>query len=276
MRQEGLSSTGKMGGIVSDLVDVSFVDDVAVPVTAPAEKIVTKTGLVVSCVCRTFRAYAMTLNFKHGKSEGIVGFFGKGSRIARSALAHDSEQAVLVDEGRTKFRFVTVYQHVGTCIAMNLSMCEEVSKRCGMMRSESRSLSANIFKATGIPLQKKVLVMQAYILTKGTFQCGVWPALPDVQYKRFHKCILDIYRDACGCKNFPAEDDNSIDVAAMFSDDDIIYKHGFINPKTMLRLAKLSLFSRIIAKSPPVLLDMIMAQSSFSKGWCHSLLQDLA
>ena len=44
----------------------------------------------------------------------------------------------------------------------------------------------------------------------------------------------------------------------------------------MLRFAKLSLFSRIIAKSPPVLLDMIVAQSSFSKGWCNSLMQDLA
>jgi len=157
-------------------------------------------------------------------------------------------------------------------------MCEEVSKRCGMMRSESRSLSANILKAESIALQQKVLVMQAYILTKGTFQCGAWPALPDVQYKRFHKCILDIYRDACGCKNFPAEGDDSIDVAALFSDDDIMYKHGIINPRTIRRLAELSLFSRIIAKNPPVLLEMIVAQRNFSKGWwwCHPLLQDLA
>jgi len=258
------------------LVDVSFVDDVSIPVTAPADQIVCKSGRVVCCVCDVFRRYGMTLNFKPGKSEGIIGFFGPSSRIARAKLAADSMQITISDGFSTVFRFVSVYQHVGTCIAVNLNMCEEISKRCGMMRTESRNLSHKILKAEGITLDQKILVMQSYILSKGTFQCGAWPALPDVQYKRFHKCILDIYRSVCGHVNFKSGGDETIDVGAMFSDDDVIYKYGFMNPMTMLRMAKLGLFSRIIAKQPPLLIQLIVAQSSYSKGWCHSLLADLA
>ena len=145
-----------------------------------------------------------------------------------------------------------------------------------MMRTESRNLSHKILKAEGIPLSQKVLVMQAYILSKGTFQCGAWPALPDVPYKRFHKCILDIYRSVCGKFNFKPADSETIDVGAMFTDDDVIFEYCFINPRTMLRMAKLGLFSKIIAKQPPLLIELMVAQSSYSKGWCHSLLAGLA
>ena len=64
-------------------------------------------------------------------------------------------------------------------------------------------------------------------------------------------------------------------MSTIFNDDDLIFQHSFVNPRTMLRLAKLSLFSRIVAKQPPVLLDLILAQSSFNKGWVSSLGSDL-
>ena len=71
------------------------------------------------------------------------------------------------------------------------------------------------------------------------------------------------------------EDSVMIDVAAMFNDDDIIFKYGFMNPRTILRQARIAVLVRIISKSPPVLLDLIIAQSSFKKGWVTSLTHDL-
>ena len=73
----------------------------------------------------------MALNFKPGKSEGIIGFFGPKSHIARAQLAADSMQVPVADGCSTVFRFVASYQHVGTCIAVNMNMCEEISKRLG-------------------------------------------------------------------------------------------------------------------------------------------------
>ena len=66
-----------------------------------------------------------------------------------------------------------------------------------------------------------------------------------------------------------------VDVPAMFNDDDIVFKYSFMSPRTILRLARIALFVRIVAKSPPMLLDLIVAQNSFSKGWVASLKQDM-
>ena len=272
---QNINSTMNVGSTIHHMVDVSFVDDVAIPVSAPANMLVQKTSMVVRCVCDVFHVYGMTLNFKPGKSEGIIGFFGPGARIARAQRSANKMQTLIVDTIFLHFRFVSSYQHVGTCIAMNMNMCEEITKRCGMMRSESRNLSSKIFKADGITLQHKLMVMQAYILSKGIFQCGTWPELPDFQYKRFHKCILDTYRSVCGGRPHARVNGEAIDVATIFSDDDIIFKYGFINPRTLLRMSKLGLLSRIVAKQPPLSLELIVAQSHYEKGWCHYLRADL-
>ena len=121
------------------------------------------------------------------------------------------------------------------------------------MRGDSRALCKKMLKVHGIPINKKVNVIQTFILTRGTFQCGTWPALSDVQYKRFHGSILKLYRDATGnsFKLKSQDDDGAFDVSSMFNDDEVIYRYGFMCPKTMLRLARLSLFVRIIMNPPP-------------------------
>ena len=259
LTSQDIASSISIGGVSHDVVDVSFVDDVAIPVFAPAAGLVDKAGRIVQCAFHVFLLYGMTLNFKPNKSEGIVGFFGTNSRKARVEL-FKAHSRTSIDAGESSwFRFVSVYQHVGTSISVDLSMSCEVTKRCGMMRSEARSLSHKILRCSGISLLQKVLVMQAYIISKGTFQCGTWAALPDVQYKRFHKCIMDIYRTICGKFYKPHGGDNAVDVASIFSDDDVIYQHGFINPRTMLRVSKLIFFAGIVKKSPPLLLDLILA-----------------
>ena len=49
-------------------MDVSFVDDVAIPVTSHASDIINKSATVVTCVLHAFRSFGMAPN-------GIVGFF---------------------------------------------------------------------------------------------------------------------------------------------------------------------------------------------------------
>ena len=89
--------------------------------------------------------------------------------------------------------------------------------------------------------------------------------------------ILDDYRCVSGTNYKPTGPNEAhVDVAAIFSDDDVIYQHGFVNPRTMLRLSKLMLFVRVVRKAPPLLLEVISAQANFKKGWVSSLLDDLA
>jgi hypothetical protein len=63
----------------------------------------------------------------------------------------------------------------------------------------------------------------------------------------------------------------------MFNDDDVIFQHNLMCPKTMLRFARLSLLCRILLKSPPGLTEIVRAEGSanFAKGWISSVNGDL-
>ena len=92
--------------------------------------------------------------------------------------------------------------------------------------------------------------------------------------------FLRIYRDATGShygKKRGSDEHDSFDVASLFNDDDIIYQHGFMCPRTMLSMSRLLLFLRIIVKSPPALLNIVLAQDNrkICKGWVSSLKDDL-
>jgi len=59
------------------------------------------------------------------------------------------------------------------------------------------------------------------------------------------------------------------------ADDDVIYHHGFIHPKTMLRNVRLQVFARVVRKHPPHILGLIGHSTHLQRGWTFSLLEDL-
>jgi len=280
MHSDNLVSEIVIGSKRFEVNDVSFVDDVAMPIISEAKNLTAKIGAVADCAYGVFSSFGMALNFNPGKSEATVGLFGHDSRQARKHLFLAGNKIPISAGNFKSLNVVKCYQHVGTLSTISCDPREEVTKRIGIMRSDSRALCKRIMKVPSVPLKKKITVMQSFILTRGIFQCGTWPSISDVQYKRLHAAILKIYRDATG-NSYKRDTLNptgcDFDVTTMFNDDDVIYKYGFICPRTMLRLSRLSLFLRIIIKGPPLLLELILAQdtSGFKKGWVCSLRDDL-
>ena len=185
-------------------------------------------------------------------------------------LCKNGSRIFLPDVGPEVFiNIVDAYKHVGTQCSVSPSICHEITNRVAIMNSESRALR-KILRKTALPLNRKINAMQGYIFSKGLFQAGTWPALPPVQYKRIHSCILKLYRDVT--RQYWS---NTFDVSSMFSDSDIIYEYGFMCPMTMLRYFRMSLFSRIVTKEPPHLLALIDKLAPFPNTWASSLICDL-
>lgn len=280
LAKDGLDSSIKINGVDFDVHDVSFIDDTAMPVVSSCEHICKKIGLIAECAFSVFASFGMRLNFNPGKSEATVSFRGQGCKLAARALALGSNSIPIACGHFSSLRVVNSYSHVGTSSPAGYNMCDEVTKRNAMMRSEARNLCKHALRIGTIPTVKKIGVVQAYMLSKGIFQCGTWPMLPDVLYKRFHTTILNVYRNATGSYFKLAKDADGgvgVDVSSIFNDDDdVICQHGFICPRTMLRLARLSLLCRIIRKSPPGLLELIRAQAATrpKRGWVSSLHDD--
>ena len=129
---------------------------------------------------------------------------------------------------------VIFYRHLGTGLSYK-GMCFEVSARSGIMRQETAKMR-KLLRNAELPFFKKIHRIQGYLLSKGTYNCGTWPVLFKSLFSKFHGSILGMYRDASG-HNCPFKD-----VVSMFSNDDIIYKYNLINPMTILRRGRLSLF----------------------------------
>jgi len=276
-------SVMRYSGASTHVKDVSFVDDVSIPVLAPSNQICHKVSSIANCAYSVFISYGMRLNFNAGKSEATIGFYGAGSKNARKALLAKGNVLQIEAGDFKELRIVPVYQHVGTLSPRSCNINDEVVTRVCIMRNDSQHLCKHILRVKSIPVVKKVCVIQAYIISKGIFQSGTWPNLNDTQYRRFHGCILKLYRDATGqyYKHSRGDEDNGstseFNVCNMFNDDDLVYQFGFMCPKTMLRFARLSLFLRILRKSPPQIKELILAQDErkFKSGWVQSLRSDI-
>ena len=112
-------------------------------------------------------------------------------------------------------------------------------------------------------------MLQVYILTKGTLQCGTWSQLSPSAAKRFHSCIIELYRDVSGHYYGNRQDKQVI------SDDDLLYQYELMSPETIIRIARLSLFCRICIKAPDPLRNLVKDMHVFCSGWTASVVSDL-
>jgi len=122
--------------------DVSFVDDLAVPVVSGASGLVPKVKMITTFVYTVFQMYGMGLNFAPGKSAVILDFRGQGTRKAmlevfecQGSLRIDGIHCV--DE--VCLPVVSQYKHLGTVISFQ-GCAAEVAFRCGLMRAETAKL----------------------------------------------------------------------------------------------------------------------------------------
>ncbi len=137
-------------------------------------------------------------------------------------------------------------------------MCAETAK----LRTILRKFKLFVYK--------KINLIQAFLLSEGTFQCSTWPCLSAAFYRRFHGCVMGMYRDALGAYYVPKS------INDMFSDDDVIYNNSLIYPNTMIRLSRILLFICVVRKNPPFVVFLLL-RATFCKGSrAESLLQDLA
>ena len=111
-------------------------------------------------------------------------------------------------------------------------------------------------------------MLQIYNLTKGVFQCGTWNDLSQVVYKRFHTCIMGLYRDiTCTYHGNPQEDD-------VLSDSDLLFKYELMHPWTILKYSRLMLFMRIVKKAPKQLSDLIKDSCGLKGCWSTAVVGD--
>ena len=144
------------------LNDVSFADDTAMPVTAPAGEVVSKVTAVAQFAFRVFGCFRLGLNFLHGKSECVPALAGTGKKLAMQTLARAGNKSSFDDlKGNlVQLLLVRTCRHVGTQMPFDAQIGEEVSTRCGLIFNGSFQLRKQILTNPLIVMSKRLFIFR--------------------------------------------------------------------------------------------------------------------
>ena len=138
--------------------------------------------------------------------------------------------------------------------------------RCGTMNEETKRLKNRFLKSKVLSLRTKIILINSYILSKGTYNCGTWPPLLKPCISKFHSTVMAMYRIAAG-NYYIKDEDNS----HLLSDADVIFHYQFISPINLIKMSNLSLFCRILIKNSEYILSIIRQMSEVPSGWIKSV-----
>lgn len=267
----GVSSTLNINGVPQVIDEASFVDDVVVPIVCGATHLSAKVSKVCSVAISIFTMFGVSINFSAGKTEVSICARGPGSKAVMRKITLDGNIIQIVhNHGSAKLLVVSSYRHVGTVFSADGRPDHDVAVKCGTMRHECSRINRFLFSQSGISVERKIQVLQTYILSKRLFQSSTWPALSPNAYRRLHNTVVNIYRNICAQVHFKASE--GIDV---LSNDDLINDFGLMIPYSIVRLNRIMLMCRIVRKQPPGLLDLIESTAHVAGSWAHTVRSDL-
>ena len=163
--------------------------------------------------------------------------------------------------------FPKLYTHVGTGFGANLSA--EVFARCGIMSQGAGALQKKILQNTSIKPEKRLAILSAYIFTKGTFHSCTWSDLSPTASKRFHGALMKLCRFTIG--TYRGNEVGNVNI----SDCDLLYQYNITCPEIMIRVARLSLRSRILCKAPVFVTSLCADLAAAKIGWPLAIIDDL-
>ena len=184
-----------------------------------------------------------------------------------------SGSACPVETGTTadSLRFFSTYKHRGSYSTIAKSATEEVMVRAAIIQDETKRLRNRILLSKALSLKTKIIILNTYIFSKGTYNCGTWPPLLRPCLARFHNTIMNLYRVAVG-NYFIKDQDNT----HLLTDADIIYENSLLSPTALIRLSRVSLLCRIVLKDSSYVLGLVDRLADMPSGWIQAIREDFA
>jgi hypothetical protein len=140
----------------------------------------------------------------------------------------------------------------------------------------TRPLIHRVLRRDKLPAQKRCIIANGYIMSKGLFQCGTWPQLQPVEYKAIHQSTMRVFRpiadtyDGYGC-NPPS----TSQWGTQLGDMEVVTRLGVLLPHMMISLARVALFIRLISNRNDEVLRLLAVAHEAEHSWLNALEQDL-
>lgn len=247
----------------------SFHDDLMIPVRGDACNLVDLTMKATTTALYVFNMFGLSLNFSANKTEAIITFNGAGANNARCKLSKAGCSANFqnLNNVQCTLNFVKCCKHLGTKTSVSCDMAEEVVMRTCAMSTDAKRLKKRVFNNSSVAISGAISVAKTYLFSKSCFQCGTWPNLNARVYHKFHSAVMHIYRMAT--KQVIKGPTNNL------SDSQLLVQYKLPGPANIIKLARVSVFVRLIQKQIAALIPIVINMSLLPSGWAHDVVKDL-
>ena len=224
--------------------EASYVDDVVQPVIAPAVEIIEKTEKTLAVWHAVFRRFGFELNYKHGKTNVVVQWAGKGEILARGIFEAGGNSTIKMEVpgGITEVEVVKDYKHLGQRWAAASHMGPEVNSKAAVINKTTRQYSRRLLGNAALTVAKRQQMSMQLCLSTGLWSAATWPALTTGQQRKIHHAVMKPLRIIHG-RTWENQDENC-------SGEDLLAATGGMAPVVLLRLLQTVLFMRVCARAP--------------------------
>ena len=148
----------------------------------------------------------------------------------------------------------------------NLSLNPELTARNASMREAMKPIASKCFRASGVPIDAKLKILQSLILSRGLFGSSTWHRPSVSELRKIHRNVMHAIRSACSA--------HFCEVEQPVSDQALIDKHGVMAPYTFVRLSRLRLAIRIADAAPIDLNRLLFVARGSAKSWLTAVEDD--
>ena len=263
--------------------DASYVDDLVIPIADTAGSLIGKVVDTTAVVVDIFSMFGFEVNFSKGKTEVLFLLRGVGADAVARHISHNLKGRIEVKLHRCSRRRISskrapppkvvfllatdLYKHVGTKVPNGKSFLPEVRCRMAIMSESAQPIRVKVLNNSKVPLTRRVLFLRALLFSRGFFQAATWPVLVTSEAQALHSGTMRVVRYVYGGFN-PSS-------PSFVSDADVLKHVSLPAPINMLRIARVSLFFKVVSTGCPSLLNLLYIGLRAKRSWLAGVREDL-
>ncbi|CAE7763718.1 ANK3 [Symbiodinium sp. CCMP2592] len=143
--------------------------------------------------------HGFRLSMGASKTAAMAQPAGTGTRkVKRALFSHRGRKGVIAalreHAAPLSLPLVPTYRHLGVQHAIGGGMKAELTYRNSQARGAFQEGRRKVFKAPGVPLERKIYILRSSVLPKLLFGAGSWPPLSAGEYALFAGSLWTFYR----------------------------------------------------------------------------------
>ena len=254
---------------VDELADATYVDDTAFMLDVDNEEISDAVQHAISIIHEQMLAHGWQVNYKPGKSALLVDPRGKGARQMHRHFYGRGASDVHVRKWGISLHAVRCYKHLGTQVASDGTLHQELQHRCTQMRQGIQALRSTAYRSADVDDCHAVRYTDAFGTSRLLFQSESWPPLSKAQLAKLNSTLVGAYRRAL---NMTFRGDNSV----RWTDRQVLLRAERIPLQCTIRMRRLKYLGRMLNHGPTALLQMLDFMWTTAGSWTDHLPGDVA